>query len=96
MWIGKKERDQIVADRDSAVRECHEWKAKYKAITEDAVMFCDNDTIILSTKVFNQILEPAEQAKAALDTLRAELESWKQKYADEVQKRLALIEQMKG
>ncbi len=86
----------MASDRDSARRECREWEAKYKAVTEDAVVYHDNEAIVLSTKVLKQILEPAEQAKAELDALRAELESCKKKYADEVQKRLALIGQMKG
>lgn len=48
----------------------------------------------LSIKCLEAWLEEGSKAKEELLVLRPQLDEWKQKYADEVQKRLDLIEQM--
>lgn len=95
MWISKSDRDRMASDRIVAMQECSEWKAKYEAVTKNQAT-CIGGAVVLSQEALKSLLSVGQQAKAEVDLLRKELEVWKQKYADEVQKRLALIEQMKG
>ncbi len=85
----------MASDRDAARRECLEWKAKYEAVTKDQST-CLYGAVVLPQELLKNLLSAGEQAKAEVELLRQELDTWKQKYADEVQKRLALIEQTKG
>ena len=94
MWISKKKYEQMqlelrVAQSDKAMAE-----AKYKAITENQIT-ATNGIIILSSKVFNLLCGTNSDSEREVNDLKLELSVLKQKYADEVQKRFELIEQIK-
>lgn len=96
MWISKQEHEELNLKLRVAEQNASEWKAKYEAITKGEVTIMSNDAIIISTKTLREMLASGDDAKKSLEILRQEIEGWKQKYADEVQKRLTLIEQIKG
>lgn len=75
-------------------QERNEWMGKYLAVTEEA-SFRKGGAIIISEDFLNKFVRDSNETKYKLKEVEEELETWKQKYADEVQKRLALIGQMK-
>lgn len=96
MWISKQEYQNVISALDAVKNERDEWKAKYKAVTEDKIIYRNAEAVTVSIKVLNGWLEEGGQAIEECKALRAELVDLKKKYADEVQKRLALIEQMEA
>lgn len=94
MWISKKKYEQMqlelrVAQSDKAMAE-----AKYKAITENQIT-ATGGIIILSSEAFNLLCSTNSDSEREVNDLKLELSVLKQKYADEVQKRFELIEQIK-
>lgn len=94
MWISKKKYEQMqlelqVSESDRAMAE-----AKYKAITENQITVTDG-IIILSSEAFNLLCSTNSDSEREVNDLKLELSVLKQKYADEVQKRFELIEQIK-
>lgn len=96
MWISKQEYQNVISALDATKNERDEWKAKYQAVIGDKIMYRNAEAVTVSIKTLNGWLEEGSQAIQECKVLQAELSGFKQKYADEVQKRLALIEQMEG
>ena len=95
MWIKKSEYDRLKLMLDQADRAASEWKAKCRAATEGATTILDN-YIVMPLSIWAEMERPIRELRDQLAKLEEENTSLKQKYADEVQKRLALIEQTKG
>lgn len=100
MWISKKDKadlEQTKIQLERITEERDDWRAKYKCVTENQVLIDSrNSCVYISTKTLEEILDPFNKAKDRIESLEAEVTKLKKQYADEVQKRLALIEQMKG
>lgn len=84
---------QKLFNKKSAIEhERDEWRAKYKAIAEDTMTVdSKNQVIILSSDSLDKMFLTEEDRNKLLTQARAEAEFYKQKYADEVQKRLDLM-----
>lgn len=94
MWISKSEKERLETELRNVTHDRNMWKAKYEALTQDKVSYLGTEAVVMSVKMMNDILDPIRERDLTIDVLRHELESYKQKFADEVQKRLALISQM--
>lgn len=95
MWINKQRYKCLleklhVAEQESAILE-----AKYKVAIENKGTMINNDIVVISADMLQSFSAGEKAAKKELMVTQQELAKWKQKYADEVQKRLALIEQAK-
>lgn len=95
MWISKAVHKEMISELDRVSHERDEWMAKYRAVTENRATRTLN-AVIMSSQCLIEIIQEKESTKAELKSLKSELNIWKQKYADEVQKRVDLISQMKG
>ena len=103
MWINKdkynsmcSELKDVKQERDNVARECNEWRAKYEVVTESKPMYMGEATIMLSIDYYYKLSEASEELEKFKKEFSKEITVWKQKYADEVQKRIDLIGQMKG
>ena len=94
MWISKHEYQNVMSALDAVKNERDERKAKYQAVTEDKIMYRNAEAVTVSVKILNGWLEEGSHAIEECKVLRTELVDLKQKYADEIQKRLVLIEQL--
>lgn len=94
MWVKRKDYENIQIELSREQEKRAEWEAKYRALTENQVSHTGK-ALVISSSMLEELLKSGDEAKRKLETLSHELEVWKQKYADEVQKRLALIDQMK-
>lgn len=95
MFISRKEYDRITTDLEFSQSDCAMWKKRYEALEKDREAVV-GDIVYVSLRHFNELLSPVIELEEKVERLQSELNDYKQKYADEVQKRLALIEQMKG
>lgn len=99
MWITHHQFQHFMDTEKEKVQltnELDELKASYRAITDqDAVVFARNHTAVLHISKLNSMMAELTTLKNSNKSLSAELEKYKQAYADEVQKRLTLIEQIK-
>ena len=93
MWVSKKEYEKLEHDCVRGKSDSQMWQAKYEAVVKDRVTYSDG-AAILSMRMLNDLRSQGEIATQKLREVEAELAAWKQKYADEVQKRLTLIEQL--
>ena len=89
MWISKEETKKYKAYQEAAQR-----------ISKNGIVYGD-DIVYLARKAWDSIAkdvyhnEDLRQAAAKeLEAARAEAEEWKHKYADEFQKRMALLDRM--
>lgn len=95
MFITRLEYERITTDLEFAQSDCAMWKKRYEALEKDKEAVV-GDIVYISLRHFNELLSPVKELDEKVERLQSELNDYKQKYADEVQKRLALIEQMKG
>lgn len=97
MWISKKDKKNLELQLEKATEERDAWEAKYKCVLENQATFdSKNACVYISTRMLDELLNPLLEIKNKCESLEREVNEWKKRYADEVQKRLALIEQMKG
>ena len=75
MWISKKEYNELIRSRDFWKRE-HNSESTYRLS-----LLRDYDCALTSN----------DKLRSENDDLQAQVEEYKQKYADEVQKRLELV-----
>lgn len=93
MWISKKEYVELLETKNKFEQDRDIWEAKYKAATEDRVTI-GNEVVVIPTKILNELAGPFTDMQKELENCRNELDKYRQLYADEVQKRLELIEKI--
>lgn len=97
MWISRKEKEDLDRRLEEVTKERDAWEAKYKCVTENqAVVDGKSGCICISLSMYNSLVKPLPELNSRCKSLEKEILKWKKYYADEVQKRLTLIEQMKG
>lgn len=80
MWISKKDYDELVRSRDF-------WKDEYnRCSTHRISLLYDYDCVLTSNNAL----------KSENNKLLEQVEEYKQKYADEVQKRLEFVKLLKN
>ena len=94
MWISKKNQQKMESELHSIELERDEWKAKYLAATEGKAIYI-NKTVVVSQEFLANWMDARNRAEMELKRIIPKLEEYKQKYADEVQKRIALVKQIK-
>lgn len=95
MWISKKKQQKMESEFHSIELERDEWKAKYLAAV-DGKTVCVNKAMVVSQEFLTSWIAARNVAEMKLKQTIQELDEYKQKYADEVQKRIDLVKQMKG
>ena len=90
MWISKKEYEKLKADE---CRKCT-YKSEWKCMKEGTMTFF-HDAVTIDTNYLYRLNEENKELRTLCEEKDAQIKEYQQKYADEVQKRLALIQQMK-
>ena len=93
MWIRKKKYNELLEKQNNLEQACNEWTAKYKAVKEDTVTI-NNSAVVISIEMLNKLATPNIEMSKQLENTQNELVKFRQLYADEVQKRLELIEML--
>ena len=93
MWVSKKKYNELLEKQNNLEQVCNGWKAKYEAVKEDKVTFIDG-AVVISTEMLNELARPNIEMSKQLEDSKNELMKFRQLYADEVQKRLELIEML--
>ena len=102
MWISRKSYENILSSLNDAQNKCEKWEAKYHALSKNRDTVLSHE-IVFSLKTLEDLFAIIDFYKDRIQYLESELydfketyESkisyWKQKYADEVEKRLQQIE----
>ena len=93
MWLSKKKYNELLEKQNNLEQVCNSWKAKYEAVKEDKVTYIDG-AIVISMKMLNELISPTIEMSKQFEDSQNELTKFRQLYADEVQKRLELIEML--
>ena len=94
-----KEIQRLNQELKNVKAERDEYKAKYDIASQDVVsvehpgriVCCRNGAILVNTRLLLDFEERVHDLNVENSKLQTELNEYKQKYADEVQKRLDLI-----
>lgn len=92
MWVSKEKYNQILQEKNEIKAHSDYIEAQFKALTEQRVTWHE-DVVIMHRDIWHALVFPSQELAEEVEAAHTEINSWKQKYADEVQKRLALIEQ---
>ena len=93
MWISKNKYNELLEKQNNLKQACNEWMAKYEAVKENAVTI-NNSAVVISTETLNKLAIHNTEMSKKLENTQNELAKFRQLYADEVQKRLELIEML--
>lgn len=91
MWISKKEYEEL----QGRCNNCN-YQLTERVIKEPLTAIFTNDAIIMSVDLYLKLCNEKESMDKEREDMQAALQKYQKMYADEVQKRLALIEQIGG
>ena len=89
MWISKKEYEELNARCDNC-----DYQLTERVIKEPLTAIFTNNAIIMSVDLYLKLCDEKESIVKEREDMQSELQKYQKMYADEVQKRLALIEQL--
>lgn len=89
MWISKKEHEELQCRCDN----CN-YRLTERIIKEPLTAIYTDDAIIMSADIYFKLCDEKINMDKEREAMQAELQKYQKMYADEVQKRLALIEQL--
>ena len=94
MWISENKHKELLNKKcKDQCSQCN-YKAEWRCMKDGTItFFCDAVTI--SYDLFKQLRDNAERLQKLCEEKDALIKEYQQKYADEVQKRLTLIQQLK-
>lgn len=91
MWISKQEYEEL----QERCNNCN-YQLTEKVIKEPLTVIYANGAIIMSTDLYFKFCDEKSSMDKEREAMQAELQKYQKMYADEVQKRLALIAQMEA
>ena len=91
MWISKQEYEEL----QGRCNNCG-YQLTERVIKEPLTAIYTNGAIIMSTDLYFKFCDEKTSIDKEREDMQAELQKYQKMYADEVQKRLVLIEQMEA
>jgi len=89
MWISKRDYEELQNKCDTC-----SYKATERVIIEPLCVIYTNDAVIMSRAVYLEFCEEKMNMDNERKVMQEQIKKYQMMYADEVQKRLTLIEQL--